>query len=38
MRKYLPPGEAAEPTVVDGEAIRDRAVGGAGLAGARHSK
>ena len=38
MRKYLPPGEDAEPTLVDGEAVRDRAAGAARLARPRHSR
>jgi predicted Zn-dependent protease len=38
MRKYLPPGEDAEQTVVGGEAVRDRTAGAARLAGPRHSR
>ena len=35
MRQYLPPGE---PTVADGEVVRDRATGMARLAGPPHRK
>ena len=38
MQRCLPPGEDAELTVVDGEAIRDRDAGGARLAYSRHSR
>jgi hypothetical protein len=38
MQRCLPPSEDAELTVVDGEAVRDRTVGGARLAGPRHSR
>ena len=38
LRKYLPLGEEARPTVVDGEAMGARATGGTRLAGPRHSR
>jgi hypothetical protein len=38
VQRCLPPSEDTEPTVVDGEAIRDRAAGGARLQYSRHNR